>query len=768
MAFRFIVIAVAPVVAMAMAMRGCPTQTWLTGASLGAIAACGAAWCVRSYHRTTNPVRQPWKFILPGLRIIVVLILVAMVCRPALQDSTLKKIHGRVLIGIDASSSMQRRDMPQSYRSESLDSGEDPQSRISAATQAVEDNRRRIEDIMDIADVEIFTFSDKAFRISGSSYTIKATGNATAIGDAVASAFEPHAAAGKNVHAIVLLTDGCNNTADIISPDKLAELMGSRGVAMFTVGVGSEQATEASHILSVKNLTAPDEVEAYNRLPISCRIEAISLVGRQVEVTCTFGNEIIATKTLNISNAKQSDVCRFEHIPITSGFRRLGITARVVGERPRNLAGEHTANKLVQVTDRILKVLYVEGRVRFESKYIARALTASKRITLDRRVILDKDGSKELGDTIDDWLQYHAIIFGDIAASQFTPKQLEIIRTLVDEYGKGFAMIGGGKSFGKGGWANTPIASVLGVNLQLSIGDVAGTVKVVPTEAGAKSELMKIDESPQVAEAWKKLPEMPGANRLAGIKDAANVLATTQDGIPLIVAHRYGKGRSLAIGFDTTWRWVLSPEDTADCQKLFWRQVALFLAAPKGHIWIATDKSAYDLRRLAAGTDVINVTAGLEDSAGLPVTNVPVSVTLIDSDGNKTSVELNVDGKIRSGMLSPPVRGGLYRLKITAELEGRQMQAEHQFDVASKDIEAMKVLADFDLLRRMAAVGDGRFVPLKDLRSLLKDLNIVAKPRVRRVVEQEDLSAAFRWYAVVVIIAMMCVEWMLRKRLGLV
>ncbi len=766
--FRLIVIAAAPLAAIVLALRGCPAETWLAGASMVAVALCGTAWCVRSYGRTTNPVRRPWKLLLLSLRIAVVAILVLLVCRPAIQNSSIKKIRGTVLIGIDASSSMQRRDMPQSYRRENLDSGEEPQTRISAVTQALEDSRSRIQNIMDSADVDIFTFSDKAFDFTGRGYDIQATGAATAIGDAAASAFESHAAAGRDIHAIVLLTDGCNNTADVISPDKLAELMGARGVAVFTVGAGSEKATESSHILNVKNLTAPDEVEVYNRLPISCRIETISLAGRQIEVICTFGDETVATKTLDIADSQQDETCRFEHIPTTSGFRRLSVIARVVGEQPRDLTGESAANRLVQVTNRELKVLYVEGKVRYESKYVARALASSRRITLDRRVILDKSGAAELGENIDDWLQYHAIIFGDIAASQFTPKQLEIIRTLVDEYGKGFAMIGGRNSFGSGGWADTPIADVLGVNMRLSAGNVDGMIKVAPTEAGLKNELMKIGESPEIADDWGKLPEMPGANRLAGIKEAAEVLATTSDGIPLIVAHRYGKGRSLAIAFDTTWRWVLSPKETAESQKTFWRQVAMFLAAPQGHIWISTDKTSYDLRRLAAGSDMINVAAGLEDSAGLPVTNVPVSVTLIDGSGNETPVELNVSGRIRSGMLAPPAASGLYRLTIAADFEGRRMQAEYQFDVTSKDLEAAEILADFGLLRRMAAAGNGRFVPLKDFCSLLEDIQAAAAPKVRRVIEHEDLSAEWRWYAVITVISLMCIEWMLRKRLGLV
>ena len=90
------------------------------------------------------------------------------------------------------------------------------------------------------------------------------------------------------------------------------------------------------------------------------------------------------------------------------------------------------------------------------------------------------------------------------------------------------------------------------------------------------------------------------------------------------------KGRALAIAFDSTWRWVLTPKDTAELQRRFWRQVALYLAAPKGHIWITTDRAAYDLRRLKRRTrsDVVEVTAGVEDASGLPLTEAPIEATV--------------------------------------------------------------------------------------------------------------------------------------------
>ena len=54
-----------------------------------------------------------------------------------------------------------------------------------------------------------------------------------------------------------------------------------------------------------------------------------------------------------------------------------------------------------------------------------------------------------------------------------TARQLGILRELVGTYGKGFCMLGGSSSFGRGGWQNTPVADVLPIDLQLSAGQIA-------------------------------------------------------------------------------------------------------------------------------------------------------------------------------------------------------------------------------------------------------------------------------------------------------
>jgi hypothetical protein len=316
------------------------------------------------------------------------------------------------------------------------------------------------------------------------------------------------------------------------------------------------------------------------------------------------------------------------------------------------------------------------------------------------------------------------------------------------------------------------------VDLRRSRGQIDRTIRLRPTEEGEKSELMRIGPpGMSAAEAWAKLDPLPGANILAGVKLAATVLAETDRREPMIVAQAYGKGRTLAVAFDTTWRWVLSPgqDDTAEFQRRFWRQVALYLAAPKGNVWIHTNQTTYDLEALKSGLEEAEVTAGVEDPSGEPIPGAKTKVTLTDPSGRVTPVDLPVGlssttpgQPVRRAILPAPRQAGLYTLEISAEVGGKLLSASQQFQVARRDRENAEVLADFALLRRMAAAGEGRFIPLRRLGLLLLQVRRFSLPEPCSVTTRRDVLGPWQWAIVLTLIALLCGEWIVRRRKGMV
>ncbi len=760
--------------------------SWPTGGGVLAIAASAAAWSLRSYGQTTRPLSRGRKAFLLSLRMTAVLAATAWIMQPVLQHVTREHIPPVFILGLDHSESMRRRDMT----AEML-----PAGAAETAGERISRTNALIGALESAGSVfKAMTERETGFRAFSFSRTVHTAsdgmewagllkgppGSATAIGDAAAAAIDPPAADDADVRGIVLFSDGCNNTIENIGPVAFARRMDRRGIAVHTVGVGSDTATTAARAITILDTGAPETASAFRRITITPRIRVIGLDGRRLKVTCTFGDETVGTGELQIAGATATPAVRFEHVPLDAGFHRLAITAELAGQKPEQLAGNPQAATLVHVTDRETRILYIEGKYRYESKFITRAIGTEKKYSIHRVTPAGPaaGGAAALfGDDIDDWLRYHAVILGDIAPGAFSPRQIEIIRTLVLDYGKGLCMIGGTHSFGNGGWQETPLADVIPVDCAASTGDLDGPIKPLPTAEGRRSSIMQTapgDGDPR--DAWNALRPLPGANRLAGVKPAATILAECQSA-PMIVSQQVGTGRSLAIAFDTTWRWALSPPpetpggvDGAAVLRRFWRQVAEFLAAPRGNLWVQTDRIEYDLTRLRKERRTIDIAAGIEDARGIPVMGTQPQLTLTVPDKTTTAIPVKTDRKNRrfTASLPPPEKPGTYTIDAAADVGGRSMNAKQVFVLQYRNLESRDLLADFDLLRKMADTGRGRFVPLAQLEELLHELDSRTEPNVKRIYTTEDLLAGWRWPLIIFIILLLCTEWTLRKRWGLV
>ncbi len=742
------------------------------GGAVVAITVLCAVAVVRAYRRTTRPIPPRTKLWLLGGRIAVILLATLWVLQPTWIHTRQQRVTPVLLVGVDRSSSMDRRDATR-------DDGT-LCSRTEALREALQRRQGDVQELQKQADVEWYAFDEAPTSPEGSAEGLPPgaiwkgpPGDATAIGDSAQAVFEPLSAHGWDVAGIVLMTDGGNNLSRRVSPEMFAARMGARGVPVYTVGVGSPIVTAGLRSLTVQSCGSPSRVDAFHAMQIKPVVEALGLAGKTIEVTCTFGQVKVGAVLRKISEDKVSETFDFSHVPLKTGFHRLTVRANVVDAPTLTMGGQPVADMLVQVTDREIRVLYIEGAYRYETKYITQALGDSPRITLHRWILnqpLRSDVAGSPGEELENWLGYHAILLGDVAADRFTPKQRAILKTLVGEYGKGLAMIGGDNSFARGGWGATELADVMPVDLKASREQLRRSVQPAPTKEGKEAELMHIgpdDEAPDAS--WAKLDAMPGANLLVGVKPAATVLANLVTGEPMIVAQSYGQGRSLAIAFDTTWRWVLSPstENTAAMQKRFWRQVVLYLAAPKGNVWIHTDRTTYDLDALQRGLQEVEVTAGVENAQGKPV-DADVAVTLQTPAGASTPITLTHEGTIRKGVLATPTEPGVYTLSMSAEVDGKGLQTQQQFQVVRPDRESRQMLANFGLLRSLAQAGGGMFVPLEKLPELFQRLRRDIQPRRRDVITREDALGDWRWWLLVLCTGLLCMEWVLRKKRGLV
>ena len=370
------------------------------------------------------------------------------------------------------------------------------------------------------------------------------------------------------------------------------------------------------------------------------------------------------------------------------------------------------------------------------------------------------------------------IIIGDVTPGQMTagnPDVFKTIKALVDK-GTGLLMIGGLKAFGDGGWQTTELADLMPVTMEP--GQIEEPVKIERTEAEKNHFLLRLADDPkQNDQRWAALPPLEGMTRLGQFKQGlvgAVLLYSAKD--PILATRYYGKGRTAAFAGDTTFRWI-RPPDGPQIHARFWKQIVLWLAQQEeaaGNVWV---KPA--VRRLLAGTP-LDFNVGVRGKGDVELQGGRFEARVIGPDNVEKKLHVVRQGDENRGIVDKTDLPGEYRLVVTGaakDRDGEQVSGEGtaRFMVTQEDAEMSRRAADHESLRRLAAAGGGTFHrgDEEEFAAFLHDLELQPLPQIRpRIALWPDWRAttlpAFLPSFFIFFVALIALEWTLRRRWGLV
>jgi len=233
---------------------------------------------------------------------------------------------------------------------------------------------------------------------------------------------------------------------------------------------------------------------------------------------------------------------------------------------------------------------------------------------------------------------------------------------------------------------------------------------------------------------------------------------------PAMVTRAFGAGRVLYLAFDETWRWRYKVADT--WHQRIWNQLAKYVmprpfAVSDEYVSLDTGSVRYDF---GASVDVRVRLLGLD---GKPALNATADA-LVWKDGRIVStVSLNADADVpgiyrgRFGALPE----GEYEVSVRASgYSESALKARSRFVVLPPESgEMTQTAANEPLLKQMAMASGGVFLREEDMGRLPELLSPLSSGRV---VESETLIwQSYWWFAAIVML--LTVEWVLRKRAGL-
>jgi len=494
--------------------------------------------------------------------------------------------------------------------------------------------------------------------------------------------------------------------------------------------------------------------------------------------TSTNAWEKVSEQTVDLSNLRA-------RVKLPAKSAQVGVQRYRVAVEP--LSGELSALNnsrvvVVNIQRKALRVLYFSRDLGQEFKVLRNELgrdpclsfTALFRTTGDRftlqgdRVAGDEALLRGFPESKQGLETYDVLIIGSFPAEDCSPRQTEAMVQFVEAGGTA-VFLGGDRSFGRGGYAQTSLAVLFPWRVSPSEPEPEhGTFPVrVPPMGLGNPILATVEEA--VAQGGATLESV---NVVSELKPGATPLLSAQIGsrdLSVAAVQPFGKGKVMAIASNTLWRWATQPEPLRSAYGLFWRQAVRVLTGKvEGgqNLAVRWDKDFYrpgeqavaEIRVLGSGVGVPRFTARLArlrgyGESGADQAAPPAGVE--PTPGQPQTFQLKLRFRER----------GEFGLRLVAYQGDRVLETyEKNFSIAPLVAEGSRLEVDEPFLKQLAARGGGAFFREAEADGLVAHL---ADKHARRLTVQESsIVEAGPWFAGLFALVLVA-EWVIRRKLGL-
>jgi hypothetical protein len=710
------------------------------------------------------------------LRLAAFLALVACMLRPTFVAEAKARQRGTVLVLADASESMTVADGPNG------------RTRWQEMTAALDSARDAARDLTRSGafDLSVWRF-DRESRpvppVADDPFPLGAwqdgpAADETAIGAALDDCLR--ATAGQTLAGVVVLSDGAQHAyaPRDLPPQTAARQLAETGTPLWSITFGQQRGAGQGRDAAVVNLAVAEKVYVKNALEVAGRVRLEGLAGAAVVRLLAENDggrmEEVARTTVRATTPGGEEPVRLAWTPKSVGERKISLV--VEPQEGEVIVANNELSTFVEVVDGGLRVLYLEGALRVEQRFLRRVLASSPDMQVDFQWI---DSSRrdrwpeDLGRTLA--ADYDVFLIGDLDSAALRAEDLRAILGKVNA-GAGIGLLGGFHAFEAGGWASSALGPLVPFEAdrlarQPFDGPVReglhlpGPLRMVPDKRFGNVSILRLGASEQdTRAAWEALPPLAGASRIGRLTPAAKTLAGTADDQPLLVAREYGEGRVLAFAADSTWRWVM--QGAGEQHRRFWRQLVLWLAkqddAEQDALWVRLAQ-----RRISPGTP-LEFDAGLTKPDGSAVADVSMDGTLVAPGGQRRPIRIARQAGGFSGVIADCAEPGDWTLIVKAAKPGDPTPRERaaRFTVFRQDLELANPRSNPLLMRQLAEGTTGGVRLPEELPAIFAEL--AARPPAFETREQWSYSPWDKWPMLLLLAGCMSAEWFLRKRWGLV
>lgn len=731
------------------------------------------------------------------LRFLALALLLGVLFRPVFVKRREEVKPAEVLVLVDDSASMQRKD---AYAGD-----ERVRKALEDRTGRAPGEQSRSELVRAVLDKQLLPHLAKGGYVTRlarfaenlepltSTAALSARGHATHVGDALQQALAT--TRGRHVTDVVVLSDGRSNGG--VATQEAARAAAAVGIPVHTVVVGD---TRPERNVVVEIAEAPSSVLEGDEIEVSVRVLARGVSGAPranvILEEIGKGDDLrpVAEEETTLGEAGDKVVLL---APPSSGDQRTTERRFRVHVPPlpdETLKDDNAVEFSVHVTPEKIRVLYVDAYPRWEYRYL-------------KNLLLRADSNLELQcyllSATPDFLQestkglpalsavptarkellerYDVIILGDVNPYAISPDPSrceEFMASLREFVERGGGLIlQAGEYDNPRAYAGTPLEELLPVVLDPTgtlvfqgdsrtefrprLEDPARPHEVVRLVPDAKANRALWEEAGGLRGFYWYAPVVrakPGAQVLLRHPDDGNA----QGRYPLLVTGYYPSGRTLFLAVDATWVWRYRYGDRY--HERFWRNAIRWVAL--GRLKSGDRRVQLDAQRARYNLDErVTLEARVLDEDFRPSEKPELDVRTGDAEGRVHDLKLEL----------VPERPGLYRGTFEVERTGvysawvevnGQRAATTEFEVVLPSRENADPAPDPATLQGIAAATSGRFVDLARVDEL--EAEFPGNEERREPISSELEDAWDNWGTLLLALLLLSAEWILRKRWELV
>lgn len=704
------------------------------------------------------------------LRCVATAALVVMILEPQIQEEETARVKNKVVLIFDSSKSM-------AINAEGRE-------RFESVRAFLLENRAFLELLERDFDVDYLSFSDskkiKEVRRAEVEAGIPLEGQSTDIAALLRKLIKRYQ--GRHVSGTLLFSDG-RDTSGVPAEEKLEELeklAKELPAPIFTFGPAPEEYKD----IAVKEVVADSFAFIRNPWNIQVTVRVKGYDNVTLPVTLKEGDKIILSKPLKIEPGKEHYVVTMKAVPYSTGNSLYTVTVPPLADEL--VSENNTASVMLHVIRDKIRVLHLCGRPSWDELFVRRILKKDPSIDLisffilrtpsdlvvapSRELSLIPFPAEELFTQVLD--SFDLVIFQNFDYRPYDSSYLrfayylENVRKFVTETGGGFLMVGGDLAFSHGGYDHTPIEDILPVELDEE-GDSIDTdyFRLTLTAQGLTHPVTTLEyDEARNRHVWEEFPELDGFNIISNVKQGAVTLGVhPQHKRPILAVRDVGKGRTMALLTDGSWKWNFLSVAKGGSNRhymRFWRNAVRWLIRDPelNLIRVVLQKEEF-----LPGEEVhLKIEALGRDYKPMP--GAQLEVEIIDGEtGEKVlekSLVSNPRGQGRFSYKNPPP--GFYRVRVRAKTNEDELgEATTLFGVISTKDEFREPQVDETTLEKLAEASGGKYfrLPVADIHRSL----YLENPEILRLLGRKTYPLWDNWVFFMIVLGALATEWWTRK-----